>query len=82
MFDGDPLQCHDWINTFKATVHSNISITDTHGTTYIKNSVSGPAEDLIKGFSYKLTFYAAALADEAKRYEAKRLYRRVLHHKA
>ena len=34
-FDGDPLQYHDWINTFKATVHSNMSITDTHRITYL-----------------------------------------------
>ena len=30
MFDGDPLQYHDWIYTFKAAVHSNMSMTDTH----------------------------------------------------
>ena len=68
MFDGDPLQYHDWINTFKATVHSNMSITDTHRITYLQRSVSGPAKDLIKGCSYNPTFYAAALADIEKRF--------------
>ena len=68
MFDGDPLQYHDWINTFKATVDSNRSITDTHRITYIQNSVAGPAKDLIKGYSYNPTFYAAALADIEKRF--------------
>ena len=68
MFDGNPLQYHDWINTFKATVHSNMSITDTHRITYLQNSVSGPAKDLIKGYSYNPTFYAAALADFEKRF--------------
>ena len=68
MFDGDPLQYHDWINTFKATVDSNRSITDTHRITYLQNSVAGPAKDLIKGYSYNPTFYAAALADIEKRF--------------
>ena len=66
MFDGD-LQYQDWINTFKATVHSNLSITDTHRTTYLQNSVSGPAKDLIKGYPYNPTFYAAALVDFERR---------------
>ena len=56
MFDGDPFQYHDWINTFKATVHSNLSVTDTHRITYLQNSVSGPAKDIIKGYSYNPTF--------------------------
>ena len=68
MFDSDPLQYHDWINTFKATVDSNRSITDTHRITYLQNSVTGPAKDLIKGYSYNPTFYAAALADIEKRF--------------
>ena len=67
-FDGDPLQYQDWINTFKATVHSNMSITDTHRITYLQNSVSCPAKDLIRGYSYNPTFYAAALADIEKRF--------------
>ena len=68
MFDGDPLQYHDWINTFEATIDSNRSITDTHRITYLQNSVAGPAKDLIKGYSYNPTFYAAALADIEKRF--------------
>ena len=68
MFDGDPLQYHDWINTFKATVDSNRSITDTHRITYLQNSVAGAAKDLFKGYSYNPTFYAAALADIEKRF--------------
>ena len=47
MLDGDPLQYHDWINIFKA-VNSKLSITDTHRITYLQNSVSGAAKDLIK----------------------------------
>ena len=68
MFYGDPLQYHDWVNTLKATVHSNMSITNTHRITHIQNSVSGAAKDLIKGYSYNPTFYAAALADIEKRF--------------
>ena len=29
-FDGDPLAFHDWINIFKASVHENRSISQTH----------------------------------------------------
>ena len=45
MFDSDPLQYHDWINTFKATVHTNMSITDSHRIIYLQNSLRGPAKD-------------------------------------
>ena len=40
-FDGDPLAFHDWINIFKASVHENRSISQTHRITYLQNSVSG-----------------------------------------
>ena len=33
-FNGDPLAFHDWINIFKATVHNNHSITQTHRITF------------------------------------------------
>ena len=42
-FDGDPLAFHDWINIFKASVHDNTSISQTHRITYLQNSVSGKA---------------------------------------
>ena len=67
-FDGNPLQYHDWINTFNATVHNNPSITDTHRITYLQNSVTGKAKDLIKGYSYNPVFYTEALNDITKRF--------------
>ena len=50
-FDGDPLAFYDWINIFKASVHDNTSISQTHRITYLQNSVSGKAKDLIRGYS-------------------------------
>ena len=55
-FDGDPLAFHDWINIFKASVHENTSISQTHRVTYLQNSVSGKAKDLIRGYSCNPAF--------------------------
>ena len=55
-FDGDPLAFHDWINIFKAYVHENTSISQTHRITYLQNSVSGKTKDFIRGYSCKPAF--------------------------
>ena len=62
-FNGDPLAFHDWINIFKAMVHSNHSITQTHRITYLQNSVTGRAKDLIRGYSCNPALYDVALAE-------------------
>ena len=62
-FNGDPIAYHDWINIFKATVHTNHSITQTHRITYLQNSVIGRAKDLIRGYSCNPVFYDVALAE-------------------
>ena len=67
-FDGDPLAFHDWINIFKASVHDNTSISQTHRITYLQNSVSGKAKDLIRGFSCNPAFYNVALAELESRF--------------
>ena len=61
-FNGDPLAFHDWINIFKAMVHSNHSVTQTHCITYLQNSVTGRAKDLNRGYSCNPAFYDVALA--------------------
>ena len=67
-FDGDPLAFHDWINIFKASVHDNTSISQTHRRTYLQNSVSGKAKDLIRGYSCNPAFYNVALAELESRF--------------
>ena len=62
-FNGDPLAFHDWINIFKAMVHTNHSITQTHRISYLQNSVTGRAKDLIRGYSCNPAFYDVALAE-------------------
>ena len=66
--DGDPLAFHDWINIFKASVHENRSISQTHRITYLQNSVSGNAKDLIRGYSCNPAFYNVALAELESRF--------------
>ena len=48
---------------FKATVHTNHSITQTHRITYLQNSVTGRAKDLIRGYSCNPALYDVALAE-------------------
>ena len=67
-FDGDPLAFHDWISIFKASVHENRSISQTHRITYLQNSVSGKAKDLIRGYSCNPAFYNVALAELESRF--------------
>ena len=67
-FDGDPLAFHDWINIFEASVHNNRSISQTHRITYLRNSVSGKAKDLIPGYSCNPAFYNVALAELESRF--------------
>ena len=55
-FDGDPLAFHDWINIFKASVHENTSISQTHRITYLQNSVSGKAKTLFEVILVTLHF--------------------------
>ena len=62
-FDGDPLAFHDWNIIFKASVHDNTSISQTHRITDLQNSVSGKAKDLIRGYSCNPAFYNVALAE-------------------
>ena len=67
-FDGDPLAFHDWINIFKASVHENTSISQTHRTTYLQNTVSGKTKDLIRGYSCSPVCYIVALAKVESRF--------------
>ena len=67
-FDGDPLAFHDWINIFKASVHDNTSSSQTHRITYLRNSVSGKAKDLIRGYFCNPAFYNVALAELESRF--------------
>ena len=67
-FDGDPLAFHDWIIIFKASVHENRSISQSHRITYLQNSVSGKAKDLIRGYSCTPAFYNVALAELESRF--------------
>ena len=50
-FNGNPIHFHEWINNFNTMIHINTSITDTHRITYLQNSVSGKAKDLIHAYS-------------------------------
>ena len=51
------------MNIIKATVHTNHLITQTHRITYLQNSVTGRAKDLIRGYSCNPAFYDVALAE-------------------
>ena len=42
-------------------IHNNTSITDTHRITYLQNSVSGKAKDLIHAYSCDPSYYQTAL---------------------
>ena len=42
-------------------IHNNTSITDTHRITYLQNSVSGKAKDLIQAYSCDPSYYQTAL---------------------
>ena len=60
-FNRDPLHFHEWINNFHSMIHHNTSITDTHRITYLQNSESGKAKDLIHAYSCDPSYYQAAL---------------------
>ena len=60
-FNGDPIHFHEWINNFNTMIHNNPSITDTHRITYLQNSVSGKAKDLIHAYSCDPSYYQTAL---------------------
>ena len=60
-FNGDPLHFHECINNFYSMIHHNTSITDTHRKTYLQNSVSGKAKDLIHAYSCDPSYYQKAL---------------------
>ena len=49
-------------------VHNNISITDTHRITYLQNSVSGKAKDLIHAYSCDPSYYNTALNEIMSRF--------------
>ena len=60
-FNGDPLHFHEWIKNFYSMIHHNTSITDTNRITYLQNSVSGKAKDLIHAYSCDPSYYQRAL---------------------
>ena len=60
-FNGNPMHYHEWINNFFSRFHNNISITDTNRITYLQNSVSGKAKDLIHACSCDPSYYNTAL---------------------
>ena len=60
-FNGDPIHFHEWINNFNTMIYNNPSITDTHRITYLQNSVSGKAKDLINAYSRDPSYYQTAL---------------------
>ena len=60
-FNGNPIHFHEWINNFNTMTHNNTSITDTHRITYLQNSVSGKAKDLIHAYSCDPSYYQTAL---------------------
>ena len=59
---------HEWINNFFSKVNNNISITDTHRITYLQNSVSGRAKDLIHAYSCDPSYYNTALNEIMSRF--------------
>ena len=67
-FNGKPMHCHEWINNFFSMVHNNISITETHRITYLQNSVSGKAKDLIHAYSCDPSYYNTALNEIMSRF--------------
>ena len=50
-FNGNPLPYLEWINNFFSMVHNNTGITDKHWITYLQNSVSGKAKQIIESYS-------------------------------
>ena len=60
-FNGDSIHFHEWINNFNTMIHKNPSIPDTHRITYLKNSVSGKAKDLIHAYSCDPSYYQTSL---------------------
>ena len=60
-FNGNPLRYHEWINNFFSMVQNNTGITDTHRITYLQNSVSGKAKQIIKLYSCNPAYYETAL---------------------
>ena len=60
-FNGNPLRYHEWINNFFSVVHNNTGRTDTHWITYLQNSVSGKAKQIMKSYSCNPAYYETAL---------------------
>lgn len=66
VFNGDPLQWHEWIDQFRTAIDSQ-RLTDTAKLTYLKTLVSGKAKSVITEFAYCGAMYHQALrALEAK----------------
>ena len=59
-FNGKPLRYHEWINNFFSMNYNNTGITDTHQITYLQNSVSGKAKQIIESYSCKSAYYETA----------------------
>ena len=58
IFNDNALHFQEWISTM---VRNNTSIPDTHRITYLQNSLSGKAKDLVHAYSCDPSFYQTAL---------------------
>ena len=65
-FNDNPLRYHEWINNFFSMVHNNTDKTDTHRISYLQNSVSGKAKQIIELYSCNPAYYETALNELMK----------------
>ena len=60
-FNGNPLRHHEWINKLFSMVHNITGIVVTHRITYLQNSVSGKAKQVIELYSCNPAYNKTAL---------------------
>ena len=68
-FNCNPIHFHEWINNFNTMIRNNTSTTDTHRITYLRNSVSGIAKDLIHAYSCDPSYHQTALNELIRHFD-------------
>ena len=62
-YNGDPLQFHEWINSFYRLIQQNTAIKDKHQLTYLQVFVPGKAKDTIHAYFCDPSCYETALSE-------------------
>ena len=60
-YNGDPLKFKEFMDTFKSSIDNNESLTDVEKLNYLKNLLTGPAEETVSGIGLCNDNYSVVL---------------------